>query len=63
MAVTAFFYDRTKATNRRYENVEQMQFGMEIIKGRPTRIIYVFLPDNKVETLKQCEFELTLVHQ
>lgn len=62
MTMTAFFFDRTKAINHRYENVEQLKFGMEIINGRPTRIIYVFLPDNKVETLKQCEFELTLVY-
>ena len=61
--MTAFFYNRVRATNSKYENVEQLQFGMEIIKGRPTRIIYVFLPDNKVEVLKQCEYELTLVHQ
>ena len=60
--MTAFFYDRVRATNRKYENVEQLQFGMEIIKGRPTHIIYIFLPE-EVVTLKRCEFELTLIHQ
>lgn len=60
--MTAFFYNRTNATNCKYENVEQLQFGMETIKGRPTRIIYVFMP-NEVVTLKQCEFEITMVHQ
>lgn len=61
--MTAFFYDRKRATNRKYENVDQLKFGMEIIKGKPTHVIYVHLLDNSVETLKRCEFELLLVHK
>ena len=60
--MTAYFYDRQEGCNKRFDHVEEMKFGIEMLDGTYQHIVQIFY-NRSAETLPTDRYYLVMVHR